>query len=216
MSFMEITWLGHSCFKIRGKQATIIADPFSPANGVSIGKVSANIVTVSHEHSGHSYSSGVGGSPRVLSRPGEYEIAGVLIIGLATFHDANKGADRGKNTVFVMETEELSICHLGDIGQALTDAQIEEIGKVDVLMIPVGGVTTINAGTAAALVRQMDPKIVIPMHYKTSLFEGELDSVEHFLREFAAQPTPQPKLNVNKNNLPISTQVILLEAQAGK
>jgi L-ascorbate metabolism protein UlaG (beta-lactamase superfamily) len=213
---MEITWLGHSCFKIRGKQATIIADPFSPANGVSMGKVSANIVTVSHEHAGHSNSSGVGGSPRVLSRPGEYEISGVLIIGLGTFHDANKGADRGKNTVFVMETEEMSICHLGDLGQALTDAQIEEIGKVDVLMIPVGGVTTINAGTAAALVRQMDPKIVIPMHYKTSLFEGELDSVEHFLREFAAQPTPQPKLNINKNNVPISTQVILLEAQAGK
>ncbi len=213
---MEITWLGNSCFKIRGKQATIITDPFPPANGVSIGKVTANVVTVSHDHPNHSFASGVGGSPKVLKRPGEYEIAGVLFIGLATFHDANKGADRGKNTVYVMETEELSICHLGDLGQALTDAQIEEIGKVDILMIPVGGVTTINAGTAAAIVRQMDPKIVLPMHYKTSLFEAELDSVEHFLREFATQPTPQPKLNVNKNNLPISTQVVILEAQPGK
>lgn len=213
---MEITWLGNSCFKIRGKQATIITDPFPPANGVSIGKVTANIVTVSHDHPGHSYSSGVLGTPKILTRPGEYEIAGVLIIGLSTFHDANKGADRGKNTVFVMDIEELSICHLGDLGQALTDAQIEEIGKVDVLMIPVGGVTTINAGTAAAIVRQMDPKIVIPMHYKTSMFEAELDPVEHFLREFAAQPTPQAKLNVNKNNLPIGTQVTILEAQPGK
>ena len=191
MSFMEITWLGHSCFKIRGKQATIIADPFSPANGVSIGKVSANIVTVSHEHSGHSYSSGVGGSPRVLSRPGEYEIAGVLIIGLATFHDANKGADRGKNTVFVMETEELSICHLGDIGQALTDAQIEEIGKVDVLMIPVGGVTTINAGTAAALVRQMDPKIVIPRP-RCSRASWTPSSIS----SGSSQPSPRPSPNL--------------------
>ena len=213
---MEITWLGHSCFKIKGKQAIVVTDPFAPANGVSIGKATANIVTVSHDHAGHSYASGVAGNPRVLSRPGEYEIAGVLVIGLATFHDSNKGTDRGKNTVFVLETEELSICHLGDLGQALTDAQIEEIGKVDILMIPVGGVTTINAGTAAAMVRQMDPKIVIPMHYKTSLFEAELDPVEHFLREFAAQPTPQAKLNVNKNNLPIGTQVIVLEAQSGK
>jgi L-ascorbate metabolism protein UlaG (beta-lactamase superfamily) len=116
----------------------------------------------------------------------------------------------------MMETEGMSICNLGDLGQVPTDAQIEKIGKVDILMIPVGGVTTINAETASAIVRQMDPKMVIPMHYKTSTFEAELDPVEHFLGEFAAQPTPQPKLNVNKNNLTISTQVVVLEAQPGK
>jgi L-ascorbate metabolism protein UlaG (beta-lactamase superfamily) len=214
---MEITWLGHSCFKIKGKQATIITDPFSPSTGYSLGKASANIVTVSHAHSDHSNSSGVAGNPKVISRPGEYEIAGVLIIGLSTFHDAVKGADRGKNTVFVLETEELSICHLGDLGQPLTDSQIEEIGKVDVLMIPVGGVVTINATTAAAMVRKMEPKIVLPMHYKTSLFQGDLEPVEAFLREFGAEQTvPQPKLNVNKNNLPLTTQVTLLEFAPGK
>jgi len=214
---MEITWLGHSCFRIRGKQATIITDPFSPGMGYSLGKASANIVTVSHQHSDHSYSAGIGGNPRVVQRPGEYEIAGVLIIGLSTYHDANKGADRGKNTVFVMETEELTICHLGDLGQPLTDSQIEEIGKVDVLMMPVGGMVTINAAAAAAMVRQMEPKIVLPMHYKTPVFQGELEPVENFLREFGTQQaTPQAKLNVNKNNLPLTTQVILLEYQAGK
>ena len=214
---MEITWLGHSCFRIRGKQATTITDPFSPGSGYSLGKASADIVTVSHEHPGHSYSAGIGGSPRVIKRPGEYEIAGVLIIGLATFHDANKGADRGKNTVYVMEAEELTICHLGDLGQPLTDSQIEEIGKVDVLMVPVGGITTINATAAAAMVRQMEPKIVLPMHYKTPVFQGELEPVDYFLREFGTQQAaPQPKLNVNKNNLPLATQVILLEYQPGK
>jgi len=214
---MEITWLGHSCFKIRGKQATIITDPFSPDTGYSLGKASADIVTVSHSHPGHSYAAGVGGSPRVVNRPGEYEISGVLIIGLATFHDKEKGAERGKNIVYVMETEELAICHLGDLGQPLTDSQIEEIGKVDVLMVPVGGVTTINAATAAALVRQMEPKVILPMHYKTPAFKGELEPAEAFLREFGVhQAVPQPKLNINKNNLPLTTQVVLLEYPAGK
>jgi L-ascorbate metabolism protein UlaG (beta-lactamase superfamily) len=214
---MEITWLGHSCFRIRGKQATIITDPFSPGMGYSLGKASANIVTVSHQHPDHNYSAGIGGSPHVINRPGEYEISGVLIIGLATFHDASKGADRGKNTVFVMETEEMSICHLGDLGQPLTDSQIEEIGKVDILMVPVGGIVTINATAAAAMVRQMEPRIVLPMHYKTSAFQGELEPVENFLREFGTlQATPQAKLNVNKNNLPLTTQVVLLEYQTGK
>jgi L-ascorbate metabolism protein UlaG (beta-lactamase superfamily) len=214
---MEITWLGHACFRIRGKQATVITDPFSPGIGYSLGKASANIVTVSHEHADHSYSAGIGGDPRVIKRPGEYEIAGVLIIGMSTFHDANKGADRGKNTVYVLEMEEMTICHLGDLGQPLTDSQIEEIGKVDVLMVPVGGITTINATTAAAMVRQMEPRIVLPMHYKTPVFQVELEPVENFLREFGMQQaTPQPKLNVNKNNLPLTTQVILLEYQPGK
>ena len=208
---MEITWLGHSCFRIRGKQSTVITDPFSPGMGYSLGKASANIVTVSHQHLDHNYSIGIGGIPHVVSRPGEYEISGVLIIGLATFHDTSKGADRGKNTVFVMETEELSICHLGDLGQPLTDSQIEEIGKVDVLMVPVGGIVTINAAAAAAMVRQMEPRIVLPMHYKTPVFQGELEPVDNFLREFGTQQAaPQPKLNINKNNLPLTTQVILL------
>jgi L-ascorbate metabolism protein UlaG (beta-lactamase superfamily) len=214
---MEITWLGHSCFRIKGKQATIITDPFSSDSGYSLGKASANIVTVSHDHPGHSNSGGIAGDPYIIKRPGEYEVAGVLVIGLATYHDASKGADRGKNTVYVFEIEEMTICHLGDLGQPLSDSQIEEIGKVDVLMIPVGGVSTINATTASAIVRQMEPKIVLPMHYKTSLFQGELDPVENFLREFGIQQAaPQPKLNVNKNNLPPTTQVTLLEFQPGK
>lgn len=213
---MEITYLGHSCFRLRGKQATIVTDPFAPEPGYTLGKVGASIVTVSHPHPGHAYATGVSGSPRIIDRPGEYEVSGVLIIGLPTYHDKEKGTERGKNTVFVMEIDELSLCHLGDLGHSLSDTQLEEIGKVDVLMVPVGGITTINAKEAAALVRQMEPKIVLPMHYKTPAAKGELESVEGFLREMGSQPTPQPKLSINKTNLPLSMQVILLDYQTAR
>jgi L-ascorbate metabolism protein UlaG (beta-lactamase superfamily) len=209
---MEITYLGHSCFKIKGRQATVITDPYSPDTGYNLGKPAANIVTISHAHPGHNYVQGVGGPPRVIERPGEYEVGGVLIIGVGTYHDNEKGSRRGKNTVYVIEMEELSICHLGDLGHPLSDSQLEEIGKVDILMVPVGGVSTIGAASAAALVRQMDPRIVLPMHYRTSLFKVELEPLEGFLREIGAhEPATQPKLNVTKNNLPFIMQVITLD-----
>ncbi|MCL2150439.1 MAG: MBL fold metallo-hydrolase [Dehalococcoidia bacterium] len=210
---MEITYLGHSCFKIRGKQATIVTDPYGPETGYGLGKAAANIVTVSHDHPDHNYASGVGGDPRIISRPGEYEVAGVLIIGIPTFHDNEKGAKRGKNTVFALEADELSLCHLGDLGHPLTDDQLEAIGRVDVLMVPVGGVYTIGASSAAALVRQMDPRIVLPMHYRTPTSgPQDLDPVQIFLHEMGIhEVAPQAKLNVTKNNLPLLMQVIQME-----
>jgi L-ascorbate metabolism protein UlaG (beta-lactamase superfamily) len=215
---MEITYLGHSCFRLKGKQATIVADPYAPEVGYNLGKLSADIVLVSHQHKDHNYAAGVGGEPRVVSRPGEYEVAGVLIIGLPTFHDAEKGAQRGKNTVFAMQMDELSLCHLGDLGQPLTDAELEEIGKVDILMVPVGGGFTINAQAAAALVRQMEPKIVLPMHFRTPAGTStSIEPVDAFLGEMGMHDLkPQPKLNVTKNNLPLSMQVVLLEYPAYK
>jgi L-ascorbate metabolism protein UlaG (beta-lactamase superfamily) len=212
MDVMEITYLGHSCFKIKGRQATVVTDPFSPDTGYNLGKPAANIVTVSHAHPGHNFVQGVGGPPRVIERPWEYEVGGVLIIGIGTYHDNEKGVRRGKNTVYVVEMEELSICHLGDLGHPLSDSQLEEIGKVDILMVPVGGVSTIGAASAAALVRQMDPRIVLPMHYQTSLFKAELEPLQGFLREIGAHETvSQPKLNVTKNNLPFIMQVTVLD-----
>jgi L-ascorbate metabolism protein UlaG (beta-lactamase superfamily) len=209
---MEITYLGHSCFKIKGRQAAVITDPFSPDIGYNLGKPAASIVTVSHPHTGHNYVQGIAGPPRVIERPGEYEVGGVLIIGVGTYHDNEKGSRRGKNTVYVIETEELSICHLGDLGHPLSDSQLEEIGKVDILMVPVGGVSTIGAASAAALVRQMDPRIVLPMHYQTSLFKAELEPLQGFLREMgASEQASQPKLNVTKNNLPFIMQVVILD-----
>jgi L-ascorbate metabolism protein UlaG (beta-lactamase superfamily) len=209
---MDITWLGHSCFRLKGSHATVITDPYSPGLGYSLGKPTARIVTVSHEHPGHSYIEGVGGQPRVVSRPGEYEISDVLIIGIATFHDGEGGKKRGKNTVFLMEIDEVAVCHLGDLGHVLTSEQIEDIGNVDVLLLPVGGVSTINAPMAAEVVRQLEPKVVIPMHYKTPVLKRELESVDRFLKEIGAkQVASQPKLSVSKSNLPASSQVFLLD-----
>ena len=209
---MDISWLGHSCFRIKGKQVTIITDPYSPTLGYSLGKPTAHIVTVSHQHPGHSYIQGIGGEPRPVTGPGEYEISGVLIIGINTFHDAEGGIKRGKNTVYLMEVDEIAICHLGDLGHVLTAEQVEAMDNVDVLLLPVGGVSTINAPMAAEVVRQLEPKVVIPMHYKTRALKWELESVDKFLREIGVkQVSSQPKLSFSKPSLPDNTQVFLLD-----
>jgi len=209
---MEISWLGHSCFRIKGKQSTVITDPYPPDLGYSLGKPTAHIVTVSHRHPGHSYIQGIGGEPRLVTGPGEYEINGVLITGIATFHDRERGQTKGKNTVYLMEVDEVSVCHLGDLGHVLTAEQVEEIDDVDVLLLPVGGVSTINASMAAEVVRQVEPKAVIPMHYKTEALSWELEPVDRFLKEIGVkQIDPQPKLSFTRSSLPVSTQVFLLD-----
>ncbi len=209
---MDINWLGHSCFRIKGRHATIVTDPYSPDLGYSLGKPTARIVTVSHSHPGHSYVEGVGDEPRPVTGPGEYEISDVLIIGMATFHDDDKGSKRGKNTAYLMEIDEVTVCHLGDLGHVLTSEQEEQVDNVDVLLLPVGGVSTINAPMAAEVVRQLEPKVVIPMHYKTEALKRELAPVERFLKEMGLREvTSQPKLSLTKANLPLSTQVFLLD-----
>ncbi len=208
---MEITWLGYSCFRLKGKSTTVLTDPYSPGLGYNLDKPSARIVTVSHNHPEHNNFQAIQGDPKVIYRPGEYEISGVLIIGISTYHDAESGAVHGKNNVFAIEVDDVTICHLGDLGHPLSSNQIEEIGNVDVLLVPVGGGTTISASQAAALVRTMEPKIVIPMHYKTPTLTKELDTVDKFLKEMGlTESAPQPKLVVTKSSLPPTTQVTLL------
>jgi len=209
---MDISWLGHSCFRIRGSHTIVITDPYPPGLGYSLGKPNARIVTVSHDHLGHSYVEGIGGEPRPVIGPGEYEIGGVLIIGIATFHDGEGGRTRGKNTAYLMEIDEISVCHLGDLGHVLTAEQVEELDNVDVLLLPVGGVSTINAPMAAEVVRQLEPKAVVPMHYKTSALSWELEPVARFLKEIGVnQVNSQPKLSLTRSSLPASTQVFLLD-----
>jgi L-ascorbate metabolism protein UlaG (beta-lactamase superfamily) len=210
---VEITWLGHACFRIKGSQAIVITDPFPPDLGYSLGNQSANVVTVSHDHPSHSYVQGIKGEPRVVRRPGEYEIAGVLILGLSTYHDSVKGQTRGKNTIYLMEIDGVAVCHLGDIGHILGDDAIEEMGNVDILLLPVGGASTIGPSMAAEIIRKVEPKVVIPMHYKTPSIKRDLEPVENFLKEMgAAAVEPRSKLNISKSNLPISTQVYVLTA----
>ena len=209
---MDINWLGHSCFRIRGRRVTIVSDPYSPDYGYSLGKPTAHIVTVSHGHPGHSHVEGVSGDFRSAKGPGEYEISGVLIVGIATFHDGERGAKMGKNTVYLMDVDEMSVCHLGDLGHVLTADQVEQIEHVDVLMVPVGGVSTVNAAAAAEIVRQLEPKIVVPMHYRTEALDRGLAPVQGFLSEMGLRDvSTQPKLSITKANLPLTTQVCLLD-----
>ena len=209
---MDIFWLGHSSFRIKGKQITVITDPYSPELGYTMGKQSAEIVTVSHFHAGHSYVQGISGEPRRITGPGEYEVRGVLIIGIPTFHDEDRGNSRGKNTVYLMEIDEISICHLGDLGHALTSEEAEELENVDVLMVPVGGVSTINGAVAAGLVRQLAPKVVIPMHYQNEALSKGLEPVARFLKEIGVEDVnSRGKISFTRSNLPASTQVFLLD-----
>ncbi len=208
---MEITWFGYSCFRLKGKNTTVITDPCPPSLGYTLDKQAAKIVTISHNHPDHAYVDAVAAGAHVISRAGEYEIGGVLIIGIPTFHDDEKGIIRGKNNVYAIEVDDVNICHLGDIGHPLSAKQIEDLGSIDVLLVPVGGGTTINAAQAAAQVRSIEPKIVIPMHYKTPGLNKELDGVDKFLKEMGiTESVPQPKLVVNKSTLPLMTQVVVL------
>jgi L-ascorbate metabolism protein UlaG (beta-lactamase superfamily) len=208
---MEITWLGYSCFKLKGRHTTVITDPCPPSSGYNLDKQAAQIVTVSHNHTDHNYIEAVTDGPRVISRPGEYEIGGILIIGVPAFHDDEKGLTQGKNNIYAIEVDDVNICHLGDLGHPLTAKQIEDLGTIDVMLVPVGGGTTISAAQAAALVRSIEPKIVIPMHYKTPALTKELDGVDKFLKEMGiTEAVPQPKLIVNRSTLPLSTQVVVL------
>jgi L-ascorbate metabolism protein UlaG (beta-lactamase superfamily) len=210
---VDITWLGLSCFRIRGSQAVIITDPFPPDLGYTLGKQTADIVTVSHPHPSHSYDQGINSEHRLVKGPGEYEISGVLILGIGTYHDSVKGQSRGKNTIYLMEIDGVNVLHLGDIGHVLSDDQVEEIGNVDVLLLPVGGVSTINAAMAAEVMRKLEPKVVIPMHYKTKKGSRDLEPVENFLKEMGqTQVEPRPKLNVSRSNLPLTTEVVVLTA----
>ncbi len=181
---ISIIYFGHSAFRIRGKRATIVTDPYGESVfGRVMTKVSADVVTVSHSHDDHSEVSRVMGEPFVIDQPGEYEIKGVFILGVSSFHDAEKGAKRGKNNIYAIETDGVKICHLGDLGHKLSDKQQEEINGVDILMVPVGGVYTLDASKAVEVVNQVEPKVVIPMHYQLPDSKIKLGTLEKFLNE---------------------------------
>jgi L-ascorbate metabolism protein UlaG (beta-lactamase superfamily) len=209
---VEITWLGQSCFRIRGREATVVTDPCPPSSGYTIGKPTANIVTISHDHENHFYVKAIAGKPAILQRPGEYEIHGAFMTGVRTYHDASKGTVHGPNVSFVIEMEDVRVCHLGDLGHTPTPEQVEEMSGVGVLLVPVGGHTTIDAATAAEVVNIIEPAIVIPMHYRTADVHSELATLDRFLKEMGAKDLePQPKLTVTRKSLPHETQVVELD-----
>ena len=208
---MEIIWLGHSCFLIKGKEKTIITDPCHPDLGYRLGEPKADIVTLSHFHAGHSYIEGVANDPKQIKSPGEYEIGGTFITGIASFHDDKKGQVRGKNTIYIIEIDDMTLCHLGDLGHPLDSHLIEEIGDIGILFLPVGEVSTIPVDTAMEIVRQLEPPVVIPMHYKTEAFTGNLSPVNKFLDAMRIKELEaRPKLSITSSSLPTSTQTVVL------
>lgn len=213
---MEISWIGHSCFALRGKNATLITDPFSPqpedpqGEPLKLGKLNAPIVTISHNHPGHNYAEGIGGNPRVVRGPGEYEISDILITGVAAYHDNKRGAEAGRNTIYVIHMDDLVICHLGDLGHTLQEEQLEEVADADILLIPISGQHALNAAQAAEVISQVEPRIVIPMHYRPSTTETP-DSLNKFCREMGVEAVhTQPKLVVTRSSLPAEMQVVIL------
>lgn len=213
---MDITYLGHSSFKIRGKSAGLVTDPFdSKFVGLKFPATEADIVTISHSHPDHNQFDQVKGVKMVVEGPGEYEICGISIIGIGTFHDDKKGSLRGKNTVYVYEIDGLRIAHLGDLGEVLADEQVSQLGNIDVLMIPVGGEYTIGPKEAVRVVGAIDPYFVIPMHYKVDGLSPEfskLEPVETFLSECGLTVERMDKFSLKREDIleDQSTKIILL------
>ena len=205
----KIYWAGQSCFQIsvsnsRDHSADIVIDPFDEATGLKLPNLSADILLVSHQHHDHNNVKDIKGEPFVIQGPGEYEVKGVFVQGISSFHDDKEGAERGVNTIYVIEAEEIRFCHLGDLGQKqLTDEQLEKIDRVDVLMIPVGGGYTIDSSAAQKIISEIEPKIIIPMHYNLPKLKIELDDISKFLKAMGNNSVvPQDKLVVKSSTLP--------------
>jgi L-ascorbate metabolism protein UlaG (beta-lactamase superfamily) len=217
----DIQYLGHSCFRLRGRDGIVLTDPYDSSVGFEIGKPTAHIVTVSHSHGDHANVVAVRpmrDNVLTIEGPGEYEVSGVLITGVRTWHDKKKGAERGRNTVYVIHLDDLVCCHLGDLGHALTSQQIDDIGEVDVLFVPVGGGETITASEATNVIGQIEPRMVIPMHYAMEgqqSFEMELAPLDKFLQETGLKEVqPEEKLTVTKASLPAEgeeTRVVVMK-----
>jgi len=216
---MQIIWKGQSCFQIitnQGKnhQINIIIDPFDETVGLRVPKLEADILLVTHQHHDHNNVKTVSGDPFLIEGPGEYEVKEVFIQGISSFHDSSLGKERGLNTIYTIESEDIRLCHLGDLGQKeLTSEQIEKIGEIDILMIPVGGIYTISAKEAVKIMSQIEPKIVIPMHYSIPKLKIKLDGLEKFLKTVGLKKLePLPKLTIKKKDIsPEEAKIIALK-----
>ena len=216
---MHIIWQGQSCFQIlaargKGEQVSVVIDPFSEDLGIKEPKLAADILLITHEHKDHNNKKSVSGNPFLVASPGEYEVKETFIQGISSFHDQKEGKERGINTIYTVEAEGMRLCHLGDLGQKeLTPEQLERIGDIDVLMIPVGGNYTIGSEEATKIISQIEPRIVIPMHYDLPKLKVKLEGVEKFLKAMGVKSLePLPKFSVKKKDLPEEeTKVVLLK-----
>lgn len=211
---MHIYWYGHSCFKIQTGETVIFTDPYQKEIGLTPPRTKANIVTVSHNHKGHNNIEAVADeNTLVLTSPGEYESRGIEICGTPSFHDNQEGKKAGPNTIFVFQIEEMRLCHLGDLGQALDEKQLEKINGVDILLLPVGETNTTSCKEAVKLIYEIEPRIVIPMHYKIKGLKYKISEIDRFCKEMGVKKNNAlDKLLIKKKLLPTEEiQTIILK-----
>lgn len=215
---MEISWYGHSCFRLSERGlATVVCDPYdSTVVGYEPLKLKADIVTISHSAPGHNCLSAVKGYHHIIDGPGEFEIGGVFITGVQTDLSANKANGLSRNTLYVFDYNGLTVAHLGNLRRVPGQAEIEALGTVHVALVPVGGGESLNASKAAEVISLLEPSLVIPMHYHTSQAKVNLDRLDKFLKEMGAHESePLPSLKVTPSSLPDETRVVILEPQRG-
>lgn len=203
---MIITYIGHSCFKLQDKVGaegvTLTTDPYDQSIGLKVPNFESDIVTVSHGHSDHSNVKALRGNPFIINTAGEYDYKGIGVHGVESFHDDKNGKDRGVNIVYRIEIDDISVSHLGDLGHVLDDKQLDLLVGTDILLIPVGGKFTLDAKKAVEVVSQVEPRIVIPMHYKTKDLNLDIDGVDKFIKELGIRATEEDKLKIAKKDLP--------------
>ncbi|NLG31941.1 MAG: MBL fold metallo-hydrolase [Syntrophomonadaceae bacterium] len=207
---MKISWLGHASFLLEIGKYKLVTDPAGEKVGYPNYKDKVDIVTISHEHFDHNAIDTLSGEPIIIRKPGVSKINGLTIQGIKTFHDKNGGINRGSNTVFKIVAEDIAVVHLGDIGHPLEKRQIKEIGLPDVLLLPVGGVYTIDADDAFEVVKQLNPRVVIPMHYKTPSLSFNLAPVEEFTQKLN-QVVKIPYVEITKDTMEKQLTIIVLE-----
>lgn len=209
---MKVKWLGHASFMITSDTGTkIISDPYVTGGALNYGEIkeSADIVTVSHDHHDHNNVAAVRGNPTVVR--GTAEVKGIEFKGIPVYHDEAGGMQRGKNTILCLEVDGIIVCHLGDLGHHLSDKQIANLGRVDILLVPVGGRFTIDAGIAGQVSASIKPKVIIPMHYKTDRCDLPIAGVDEFLRGKGEIIRPDTsEVEFRPGELPASTQIIVL------
>ena len=213
---MEITYFGLNAVRLRGREATVMIDPYEPKLGLAPVRLNVQIVIFTHEDPTHFSMQGLSGDPHIVTGAGEFEIKAVAMTGTQTYHDAKKGAERGKNFIYTVEIDDLRICHLGHLGHGLSEDQLEGIGsKIDVLFVPIGGGSHINSAQATEIVNQIEPKLVVPISYKLpglTLLAQNLEGVEKFAKEMGATDlTPQPKLQISVSPTVDETKLLILE-----
>ncbi|MBN2095997.1 MBL fold metallo-hydrolase [Candidatus Peregrinibacteria bacterium] len=199
---MQIKFHGHSCLSIKNN-ITVLTDPYDDSTGLTLPNLKADVVTVSHNDPHHNNFSVVNGEPKVFSWPGEYETGGSHFKGIASFHNTKDDVEQKENTIFVFDLDGIRFCHLGALGTKLIPEQLEKIGDVDILFIPVGGKEGLDSKKAKEVVEQIEPRIIIPMAYHTEGNKCGFDAVDVFLKEMGSQAgEPIDVYTVKRSELP--------------